>query len=266
MSSRYRTRIAFALTLLTGAAGARELRVCADPDNLPFSNAAGEGFENRIAVLLARDLDTTLVLVPAPQRGPRYIRATLGAGRCDAIMGLPAATGRAAMTQPYYRSGWVFVWRQGVGKPPRSFDDPALAASAAIGVPVVEKGGGDTAPALALVRHGLAGQLRRYRLDGSQGEESTQARMISDLAAGKLDLAIAWGPFAGWLAAQQPVPLAMAPTPADDGPDLPLTVSIAIGVRRGDLALRDALNTALRREREAVAAILAEYRVPLAAE
>src|SRR4051812_5396669 len=114
MSSRCRNSCLLALLCaLAASADARELRVCVEPDALPFSNRAGEGFENRIAALLAEDIGAALVMVPVVQGVRGYIRSTLGAGRCDAIMAMPEGAEDVTTTAPYYRSTWVFVRRSG---------------------------------------------------------------------------------------------------------------------------------------------------------
>lgn len=237
------------------AAEARELRVCAEPDNLPFSDLAGRGFENRIAVLVANEIGARLVLVPVVQGSHGYIRATLDADLCDAIMGMPAAAADMATTAPYYRSSWVFVSR--IGTPaPRSFADAELARMR-IGVPMVGEGP-DTPPAAALARRGFAVGLRTYPAAARRPD-----RIVQDVAEGKLDLAILWGAAAGYSVAQHAGAVALTTTPADDGAPLPMTLSIAIAVRSGNTALRDELNAALARNHAGIAAILAEYHVPV---
>jgi mxaJ protein len=237
------------------AAQAATFRVCAEPDNLPFSNRAGEGFENRIAAVLARDLGSELILVPIVQGPHRFVRETLGAGRCDALMGMPVGAEGVETTQPYYRSSWVFVARSEQDLP-RSFAD-GLLAGLRIGVTAVGDGP-DTPPVVALGRHGLAAQLRLYPAAARQ-----PARIVQDVALNRLDLAVLWGPAAGAAVALQSPALVVVPTPPDDGAGIPMTVSIAVAVRRGNFALRDALDAALARRRTAVSAILAEYHVPV---
>jgi mxaJ protein len=253
MCSPSRASLAILGVLAAAPAGARELRVCGEPDNLPFSNRAGEGFENRIAAILARDLGAEPVLVPIAQRGPGFLRNTLGAGRCDAIMGQPEGAEGAALTRPYYRTGWMFITRADAAAP-RSFDDPALAGRT-VGVPVV--GGVGTPPLLALERRGLAGQVRPYPL-----ADSPPARIVSDLAQGRLDIGVLWGPQAGFYAAREAAALRLTPTPPDDGPGMPLVLGISVAVARNNAALRDELDAALERQRSAIGAVLAEYNIP----
>jgi mxaJ protein len=263
MSSRCRTRSlgllagGLALLVAAGAAAAPVLKVCVEPDNLPFADAAGGGFEGALARLLARDLGAALELVPVAQGPHGFVRSTLGEGRCDALMGMPAGADAVLTTRPYYRSTWMFVARAG-GPSLASFDDPA-ARSLRIGVPVVGEGW-DTAPVAALGRRGVVDNLRRF--PAARGEAA--AAPVAAVARGEVDVAVVWGPFAGWHARRQPVALTLSPTPATDG-GVPLTVPIAAAVRRGNAALRDALDAAIAREGAEIGAILAEWRVPLAA-
>jgi len=248
------------LSLAALPTAARELKVCSEPNNLPFSNRAGAGFENRIAALLAHELGATLVAVPIAQRGPGFLRATLGSGRCDVLMALPVGATGAALTQPYYRASWVFVVR--AERPmPTSFDEPAL-RELAIGVPVVGEGA-DTPPVIALGRRGIVDRMVRYPVGGDLGEDDdAAARMIEDVAEGRLDVAVMWGPAAGYHAARQSAALRLVPTPPDDGPTIRLALSIAMAVKR-DSPLREELDAALTRRRAEVAAVLAAYHVPV---
>ncbi|HYZ62002.1 MAG TPA: quinoprotein dehydrogenase-associated putative ABC transporter substrate-binding protein [Acetobacteraceae bacterium] len=262
MSSRCRISLAAAAVLLAcTSARAEALRVCTEPNNMPFSNRAGEGFENRIAAILARELGRELLPVLIAQHGPGFIRSTLGTGRCDAIMGMPLGSAGVDLTKPYYRTSWVFVSRF---EPPGSFDDPRLRALS-IGVPVVGEGA-DTAPLIALGRRKVVGKLHYYSVGGDLGDgDNTPEEMVQDLAKGAIDLAVMWGPSAGYFAAKQGVALQIAPTPRDDGPNVPFALSIAIAVKRGS-QLREALDAALERNRDAIAAVLADYHVPLVAD
>jgi mxaJ protein len=194
------------------------------------------------------------------QTGFGYLRATLGAGRCDALFGLPQGNPRVEQTLPYYRSGWMFVTRADRDLDIRSFDDPRL-RRLRIGAPVAGDGA-DTPALIALGRRRLAAQLRLYALD-DRGSDDAVARMVGDVASGALDVAVAWGPAAGWQAARQPAALRLTPTPPqDDG--IAMTSAIAVAVKRGNLALRDELQDALAQRRADVDAILAQFHVPAA--
>jgi mxaJ protein len=253
---------AFLIALLScsGLVQARDFKVCAEPNNLPYSNRDGGGYENRIAQLLAQELQARLVLVPIAQNGPGFIRATLGRGRCDALLAMPVGNDQAAVTAPYYRSGWVFVTRAQQQLDLRSFDDPRL-RDLRIGVPVVGEGS-DTPALIALGVRGLVQHLHAYSIGGDTGSgDDASAQMIADVAAGRIDVALAWGPAAGYHAARQREPLRLSPAPDSDR-GIPLALAIGVAVQRQNTALRDELDRALQRRRGDIAAILAEYHVP----
>lgn len=241
-----------ALPLASGMA-ATPLRLCAEPANLPFADTEGNGFEVAIVRLLARKLDRPLELVATVQGPHGFARRTLGEGVCDVLTGMPTGAEGALTTRPYYRSTWMFVGR--AGEPlPASFDDPRL-RTWRVAVPVVGEGW-DTPPVAALGRRGIVANLRRFPLGTKQPTGPLDA-----VAKGEADLAIVWGPVAGWYAGRSPVPLTLAPTPAMDG-DVTFTGGASFAVRRDDGRLREALDAALREEREGVSAILAAWRVP----
>lgn len=264
MSKRPRP-LAFALPLaallLAAPAGARELRICADPNNMPFSNAEKEGFENRIVEILAQDLHATVTYTWWAQRRG-FIRKTLNAGRCDIVPGTPSNVEMLRTTEPYYRSAYVFVSRADRGIRPKSFSDPVL-QDLVIGVPVIGDDGANAPPAHALSRRGLSHNLRGYSVFGDYSQPSPPARLLDAVVAGDVDLAVAWGPLAGWYALHQPMPLVLAPVrPQIDGPQLPMVFDISMGVRKEDEALARELDDALARNRQAIGAVLREYGVP----
>lgn len=261
MSSASRiSRLAALLAGLALAAPAAGLSVCVEPDNLPFADSAGRGFENRLAALLAAALHQELRTVAVAQDGPGFLRATLGSGRCEALMGWPEGAPGVATTPPYYRSSWVFVSRAADRLDLRGFDDPRL-QRLRIGVPAVGEGA-DTPPLIALGRRGLAAGLRLYRVGGERGAaDPAAAAMLRDLADGRIDLALAWGPAAGYFAARQTVPLRLQPTPPLDH-GIPFATALSVAVRAGNDALLHRLSGALQRQRPQVEALLAEYHVP----
>jgi mxaJ protein len=261
MSSACRS-VAVALALLTlgGAACARELRVCADPNNLPFSNRRLEGFENAIAALIARELQSDLRYTWWAQRRG-FIRNTLAAQSCDLVTGAVAGLPMLAATAPYYRSSYVFVTRPGLPEP-QSLDDPAL-RRLKLGVHLIGDDGFNVPPAHALARRGIIDNVRGYSLYGDYAQENPPARLIEAVAAGEIDVAIAWGPLGGYFAARQTPALRVTPVrPAMDGV-LPMTFAITMGVRRGD-ALRQEIDAVLQRKRPEIDAILASFAVPRA--
>jgi mxaJ protein len=239
----------------------RVLRVCADPNNLPSSNAAGEGLENALAALVARDLGATVAYTWQPQRRG-FVRTTLGAGACDVMMQVPSSFERVLVTAPLYRSTYVFVVRRDGGPSVRSFDDPVL-RGVRIGVQLIGDDYVNTPPAHALARRGIVDNVRGYTVFGNYREPNPPARIVDAVARGDVDVAVVWGPLAGYFAAREPVPLALVPvTPQIDLPFLPFVFDVSMGVRRGDTALRDELDAVIRRRRGEIDGILRRFGVP----
>jgi mxaJ protein len=237
------------------------LRVCADPNNLPFSNQRQEGFENRLADLFAADLATTVEYTWWAQRRG-FLRSTLNAGLCDVVMGLPSSIELAQVTRPYYRSTYVFVTRRDRKLRFESFDDSAL-RSVRIGVPIIGDDGANAPPAHALSRRGIIDNVVGYSVFGDYTTASPPSRIIDAVAAGEVDVAMAWGPLAGYFAARQDVPLEIVPVqPQVDVPFLPFVFDISVAVRRGDVELLSRLEEVLERRRADIDAILADYQVP----
>ena len=253
----------FAVVLLRdlGAAQAEPLRVCADPNNLPFTNSKGEGFENKLAALLARDLGTRVEYTWFAQRRG-FLRNTLSAQTCDVVMGLPSGTDAAWTTRPYYRSTYVFVTRRSRNLRIQSFDDPLL-RSLRVGVELVGDDGANTPPAHALSRRGIVGNIVGYSVYGDYRMNSPPSAIIAAVARGDVDIAAAWGPMAGYFAARQPVALDIVPVqPQMDGRFLPQTFSIAMATRRRDTARHDRLEQFIDHRRGEIDRILADYHVP----
>ena len=238
------------------------LRVCADPNNLPFSNKRREGFENRIAELLARDMGTTVQFNWRPQmRG--FVRKGLKAGACDVYMGVPAGFGPLLTTKPYYRSTYVIVYRTKSRVHVRSLDDSAL-HSLKVGVHMIGDDYQNTPPAQALAARGIIDNVRGYPIVGDLSKPNPQAEIIRAVERGEIDVAIVWGPFAGYFAKRSPTPLTIVPvTPTRDQSGQTFAFDIAMGVARGDTALARTLDSLLVRERPAIHRILTDYGVPL---
>jgi quinoprotein dehydrogenase-associated probable ABC transporter substrate-binding protein len=242
-----------AVLLLCGSAFARDLRVCADPDNLPFSNNKQEGFENRIAELVARDLHAHLVY-QWQRMGRGFVRDYLNTSQCDLLIGIPANFKPVLTTGSYYRSSYVFVNRRNEKLKPVSFDDPELRRMK-IGVQVLEED--YTPPATALARRHLQDQIVGFDSTGQDADSIVRA-----VAERKVDIAIVWGPLAGYFAKRYPN-LALSPViPQVDPPALPFTFSIAMGVRKGNIALRDELESVIETRQQEINAILDDYGVP----
>ncbi|MER9094932.1 substrate-binding domain-containing protein [Mesorhizobium sp. M0700] len=251
---------ALALSLVAAVANARELRICADPNNMPFSNAARQGFENKIAELIARELGATVSYTWWAQRRG-FVRNTLKAGLCDLVPGTPANLEMLRTTAPYYRSSYVFVTRQDVPEI-TSFNDPRL-RDLHIGVQLIGDDGANSPPVQALGRRGIVGHLIGFPVYGDYSAPNPPARIIEAVANGDIDMAVVWGPLAGYFAARQKVALRITPvSPRVDGPQLPMIFDISMGVRRGDDTLRSEVNAALTRHFAEIDAILATYQVP----
>ncbi|HUQ47671.1 MAG TPA: substrate-binding domain-containing protein [Gemmatimonadaceae bacterium] len=242
-------------------ASQRKLRVCADPNNMPFSNSRQEGFENRIASLIARDMSAKVEYTWFAQRRG-FIRNTLNTSVCDLVMGVPASFDLTLVSEPYYRSSYVFVTRHDRRLAIKSFDDPSL-RSLRIGVQLVGDDGANTPPVHALDKRGIRGNLKGYMVYGDYLDANPGAAIVQAVAKGEVDVAVVWGPIAGYFARGQPVKLDVVPvSPQVDLPFMPFVFDIALGVRRQDKIFRDELDTILRRERPAISAILNEYGIP----
>jgi mxaJ protein len=239
----------------------RELRVCSDPNNLPFSNQREEGFENRIAELLADELDARLTYTWWPQRRA-FLRHTLHAGECDLVMGVPSSFEMALPTRPYYRSSYVFVTRKDRSLDIRSYDDPRL-LELRVGVHLIGDDGANTPPVHALTQRGAIHNLVGFRLFGDYSEENPPARLVEAVARDEVDVAVAWGPLAGYFAPLQEVELEVVPvSPQIVLPFLPMVYDISMGVRREDTVFVRELEEILDRRRDDVEEILNLYGVP----
>jgi len=230
-----------------------ELRVCADPSNLPFSNERGDGFENKIAELLGRDLSLPVKYFWFPQI-IGFVRNGLQAGRCDLVMGTVAGDELMQTTTPYYYTSYMLVFR--ADKPVSAdLDDPAL-KSLHIGVI------SGTPPSDLLVRHSLMANARPYALTVDTRYESPAHQMLTDIAEGAIDAGMLWGPFAGYYIKHDKLPLAMVQL--RDEPGMPrLAYHIAMGVRNGESDWRRRINGAIATRRDEIAAVLRDYGVPL---
>jgi len=239
-----------------------ELRVCADPNSLPYSNEKREGFENRIAELVARELKA----VPrytwwAQRRG--YIRNTIRAGLCDVYIGMPTGLDMLLLTRPYYRSTYAFVTKRS-GPRIASFDDPKL-KRLRVGVQIIGDDYANAPPAEALTHRGIVKNVRGYTVIGDYHEANPPSRIVRAVANGEVDVAVVWGPLAGYFARKSAVPLRVVPvSPEVDVPYLPFVFDIGMAVRRGDNVLRDSLDAVIARRQRDIDRILADYGVPRA--
>lgn len=254
-----------ALALLMAAAGpgeARELVVCADPNNLPFSNQAKEGFENKIVDLIARDLGASVSYVWWAQRRG-YVRNTLNEAKCDLWPGIASGVEMVATTRPYYRSTYVFVTRRADDLAGLTLDDPRLKAEK-IGVQLVGDDGSNTPPSHALTRRGIVDNVEGYMLYGDYSRPNPPADIVDAVARGEIDVALVWGPLAGYFAARATPPLRIEPvTPWLDDAQWPMVFDISMGIRRDEPELRREVEQSLEKNKAAIAAILRDYGVPL---
>lgn len=237
------------------------LRVCADPNNLPYSNRAEEGFENRIAELVAEELGVPLEYTWWPQRRG-FLRNTLRKGKCDVVMGVPTGYDMVSATRPYYRSTYVFLSRTRDGLDIRSLDDPRL-RELKIGVHVIGDDYTNTPGAHSLAKRGIINNVVGYSIYGDYSKPNPPARLIEAVAAGEVDLAIVWGPFAGYFGKHQDVELTTTPVkPVFDPPAQAYAYSISMGVRRGSYNLRKRLSEIIDQRREDITAILDRHAIP----
>jgi mxaJ protein len=259
MSSRCRSLLGLIL-LMSGmpALSQAPLRVCADPDDLPFSNASRAGFDNRIAEILGRDLNRPVVFIWARARRG-FLREQFNKGACDVLMGVPDGMKHVRTTIPYYRSSYVFVTRRSDHLQLASFDDPAI-GKRPIGLQILEE---DFAPpSLPLIRSGHTAQFVGFDSFGPGGEDIVRA--VADKRVG---LSVVWGPLAGYYAARQHVPLTLSMVqPPIDSSGIPFSFALTIAVHTADQALVQELNGAIRNNRDRIHAILCAYHVPLEPE
>jgi mxaJ protein len=262
VSSAFLFAIATLQAVTSVAAQPETLRVCADPNNLPFTNRAGEGFENRLAEMVAQKLGKTVSYTWWAQRRG-FIRHTLKAGDCDLVMGVPAHYELVETTRPYYRSTYVFVSQTARHLQLDAIDSPQLRALS-IGVHLIGDDGNNTPPAHALGRQGIIDNVRGFMIYGDYREPNPPARLIEAVEHGEIDVAAAWGPLAGYAAKQSAVPLRVAPIIAGERFEpQQFQFDIAMGVRKGEHTLRDRLNDFIAQNIGEITALLQSYGVPL---
>ncbi len=237
----------------------KELRICGDPNNMPFSNEKREGIENKIADVIAKDLGLRVVYTWWPhQRG--LVKRVLNVGRCDVLIGIPKGYDPVLWTKPYYRTGYVIAYRKDRVSPVRSLDDPAL-RRLKVGVQV------NTPPHDALGQRGIVGDnVVGYQLmfDSNFHPEDYPGKIVEDLIAGRIDVALVWGPIAGYFQKKKKAPfLELVPLEDRSDPASRFAFDISMGVRKGDQELKARLEEALVRRHDDVVKILQEYGVPL---
>jgi len=253
--------IAAGVAAQTGEEGSIELvdpkvlRVCADPRDLPFSNEAGEGFENKIAELLAQKLGKTLAYEFYPG-ATGFVRNTLNAHRCDVIMGMPQGDDIVQGTNPYYRTTYSLVSRQGSGlENVDSLEDPLL-QNKRIGIVA------GTPPATNLAVNGLLGNIKSYPLVVDTRVDAPTSTMMGDLEGDRIDVAILWGPIAGYLAKNAKTPVKVTPLVKETSGQR-MIYRIGMGVRHSDQEWKRLLNKLIAENQAEITHILTTYGVPL---
>ncbi|MEW7851482.1 quinoprotein dehydrogenase-associated putative ABC transporter substrate-binding protein [Massilia aurea] len=246
------------------------LRVCQDPNNLPFSHRDQTGFENRIAALFARELGWTLETTWFPQR-IGFIRNTLRARKehsdtfkCDLVTGVPTGFDLAATTHPYYHSSYAMVYVKGRGKGLDGVQD----LDALLALPPAQRShlrfGVFTASPITdwLLKNALMEQVEWYQIQSGDAAQTPGETIESDLASGKIDLAFVWGPIAGYFARTARTAPIVA-VPLKSRPDMKMDFAIAMAVRHGDKAMRERIDTLITIKQAEINGILEQYGVPL---
>ena len=255
--------LATAICACSAQADQPPLRVCADPNNLPYSNSAEDGFENKIVRLIADYLERPVEFVwRAERRG--FVREGLNAGECDLVAAIPSGARMALTTSPYYRSTYVFVSRP--GEPPvSSLDDPSLRMRN-IGVQLIGDNGMNSPPAHALAERGIVGNVRGFMVYGDYRNDHPLSEIVNAVATGRVDVAAVWGPVAGYFAREQRPPLVVTSIAAGADASTPMTFDISMGVRKTDHQLEAQVQSALSSLAPQIRTILAAYGVPLVGE
>lgn len=240
---------------------ATALRVCGDPDNLPFSNEKREGFENKIAELIGRELRKPVEYQWWPHRRG-FVRNTLRAKDCDIVIGVPGGFDPVAPTKPYYRSTYYIVSRADRKPSVTSIDDPKL-KSMRVGVHVIGNDYENTPPAHALGARGI--RAVGFNAFFGEGSGNKPEDIINAVVDRRVDVAVVWGPLAGYYAKQAKTPLTLTALPDSDATSktrLPFAYNITMGVRRADKEFKLQLDSILERRGPEIARILQDYGIP----
>lgn len=232
------------------------LRVCADPNNLPFSNKAGEGFENKIAELLGEHLSIPVEYTWFPQ-SQGFVRATLKDYKCDIIMGISAAHALVLNSNSYYSSVFSLVYRKDLDKAFASLADPELKKLNRIGLVA------GTSPTGLMLKYELIEQMAPYHLFVDTRADSAGGQMVKDILAKKLDAGILWGPIAGHYVNSHQSELQLAPLLDDDTEELRIVYRITMGVRLGEVEWKHLINKFIKDKQPEIDTILEGYGVPL---
>jgi quinoprotein dehydrogenase-associated probable ABC transporter substrate-binding protein len=230
-------------------------RACGDPRNMPFSNEKGEGFENKLAELLAAKLGKKLSYAYYPQ-ATGFVRMTLGSFRCDVIMGFPQGDDQAQLTIPYYRTTYALITKQGSGlEDVATIADPRLKDKR---IGVVAR----TPPSTIMAMNGLLAHAKSYPLFVDTRADSSAQAMLDDLASGEIDCGILWGPMAGYYAARANPPLVMVPLVKETAA-APMTFRIGMAVRPSDQEWKRTLNRLIKENQAEINKLLISYHIPI---
>jgi len=230
-------------------------RVCAEPDNLPFSNKEGQGFHNKIAELFAKDLGRPLVYVWHPMSGS-FFMDTLDMKACDIAMGVPAGLSAVLNTNPYYRMTYVMVYPKDSGIKATSLSDPIM-KKLKIGTVA------GTPPNFLLAENDLLKNMRGYQLVNAAQSENVGKQMIDDLKSKAIDVALMAGPVAGYWLKQEKVDAVMIPLPDAKRKGGRMDYLITMGVRHGEDDWKHQINDVIRKDQDKINAILTSYGVPI---
>ena len=258
MCSRFLSLV-FTVATATGfAQTSKALRVCADPNNMPLSNEAGQGLENKLAQLVAGKLGKTVEYTWWSER-KSLATNPISKDRCDVLMGVPSAIDEVSVTRPYYRSTYVFVWRCDRDLHISSLADERL-SELRIGINIV---GDDYAPpSFALASRGLTKNVVGFSLLTESGQPDGGRKVIDAVVRGDIDVAIVWGPGGGYFAKTAKAPLAIEPVSPPSYLGIPFTFDISMGVRKGNEELRKALDRVIESDSASIRQIVSEYGIP----
>jgi quinoprotein dehydrogenase-associated probable ABC transporter substrate-binding protein len=233
----------------------KTLRVCADPHNMPFSTDKGEGFENKLAELFAAQLGKDLSYTWYPQ-APGFVRNTLRAYKCDVLMGIPQGDDVVQVTNPYYRTAYALVVKEGSGLDGIDTLRDARLKGKRLGIVA------GTPPADYMAVNGLMSNAKPYPLVIDTRVDSSAAAMMRDLSTGEIDAGIIWGPMAGYYARQGPAAMIVVPLVKETGGPR-LAYRIAMGVRYTDQEWKRSLNRKIAENQNAINRLLLSFGVPL---
>jgi len=241
---------------LGGEASAGVIRVCADPDNMPFSNDKGEGFENKLAEMIGAKLGDTVDYTWFSESSG-YVPNAVGSDACDLIMGYAQGTGLIEDSNPYYRTSYVLIYRQGNSSLAGvdRLSDPRLKGKR-IGLFA------RTPPASILALYGLAANTEPFEVNAGESASKAAEAMIEEIASGKLDAGLLWGPVGGYYAQRSPVPLTMVPLVKESAG--PSTIyGITLGLRPNDPQWKHQINKVIAENEREIDGILQSYNVPV---